>query len=142
MDTRVVGRKQKGIQGGGRGSFQVFGYPIEPLIGDFGTLRVDGNKINTGSGMSDIVEFRVETRKLCTVSNLFELLCDPCPRGRADVFKDHKGRPMLFDPGQHAAERLARLPLCIEPLFHVVQVGIVDTGGSSDQKIDIPWNGC
>jgi hypothetical protein len=89
----------------------------------------------------DIVIFGVNTCPGCAVTVVLEFFGHAVPRRAADVFEDHQGRSVVSYPGHHPAEGTPRFAVGVYVLFFVVQVGVVDAGRASDQKVNITRNG-
>lgn len=103
MNTGIVGGKEKGIKRRRSWSPEITKC-LFPLVRDAAAFLVDGDEIDPGASMRDVVLFRVDATMCSTIALGLEILFDTVPRRVAYVFENHNRRPMVRHPRHHASE--------------------------------------
>ena len=100
--------------------------------------RPDSNKVDSGSGVRDVVELGVHPDVGGKVPMLVPSLADEVPRSAADVLEnDHRWLGAVH-PVHHAFERLTGLASVVQTLLLVVEVGVVDARCPCYQDVAVP----
>lgn len=102
---------------------------------------MNGEKINSCSRMRNIVIFRIHSEESSAVFVLFEIINDFLPRRTAHIFEDNERGPMSVYPRHHSAERTPGFSVRINVLLLIIEGGIVDAGGTRNEKINIARHG-
>ena len=102
--------------------------------------RPDGDEVDSGSGVRDVVELRVHPDVGGKVPMLVPSLADEVPRSAADVLEnDHRGLGPVH-PVHHAFEGLSGLASVVQTLLLVVEVGVVDARCPCYQDVAVSGN--
>ena len=134
--TRIVGVEEECFERRARRSLERL-YHTLPRFDERCIARFARKQVHTRTRVRNVEPLRVHAHETRVVALVFKLLLHLIPRRVAHVLQDDDRWLALSDPVHHPAERLTRLPLCLETLTLVVQVGVIDTRSTRDEHVDV-----